>query len=135
MGRIVAAITAVAAAAMFCTAPAGADETDFSGCESVPILGLNPQIRKICDDPIRPDGSWTRYRQFVHPTYVHSTCGDYGGFVGGSYYCPPWAPKDTIPAEFGEVETYPVTADTVPPGEPGHLANPIRCSGAAFRCD
>jgi hypothetical protein len=103
-----------------CAAPANADLPP-PGCERVPIFGLNPQVREICDLPIEPDGSWTRWRWFSHPEFVHSTCGDYGQFISGSYYCPPWAPKDSIPAEQGPVDKYVVTADTVPPGEPGHL--------------
>ena len=91
------------------------------GCERVPIFGLNPQVRKICDSPIMPDGSWERARQFVHPEFVHSTCGDYGYMTRTGYVCPDWAPRDTIPAEEGPIETYTVTWDTIPPGEPGHL--------------
>lgn len=120
MGRALGIATAAAAAALLCAAPANADPPP-PGCERVPILGLNPQIREICDTPIQEDGSWTRFRSFSHPTFVHSTCGNYGGFVGGSYYCPPWAPLDTIPADQSAVDQYIVTWDTIPPGEPGHI--------------
>lgn len=130
--KILSAVIVVgAAAALMFNAPASADEYDFSGCESWPMLGLNPYIRKICDDPIQADGSWTRYRQSVTPTFTHSSC-------GGRYYldgCPPWMPYDTAPAQFGGIETYVLTAETVPPGEPGHLDNPVRCKANAFRCD
>ncbi|MEI7780132.1 MAG: hypothetical protein WCJ42_11990 [Actinomycetes bacterium] len=121
MGKMLAAAAVVAAAVtMFCAAPADADPPP-PGCERVPFFGLNPQWREICDLPIQPDGSWTRWRWFWHPEFVHSGCGQYGGFVDGMYYCPPWAPKDTIPAERTTVEEYVVTADTVPPGEPGYI--------------
>lgn len=121
MGRILAAVVSVAAAAMmFCAPPASADPPP-PGCERVPILGLNPQIREICDLPIQPDGSWTRWRWFSHPEFVHSTCGDYGYMTRTDYVCPDWAPRDTIPAEQSAVEKYVVTADTVPPGEPGYI--------------
>lgn len=108
----------LAGALALCAAPANADEP---GCERVPILGLNPQIRSICDGPIQPDGWWARARKFSSPQFVHSTCGDYGYVTRTGYYCPPWAPLDTIPADEGQVETYIVTPDTIPPGEPGHL--------------
>lgn len=118
---------------MLCTAPANADDVaDFSGCESVPILGLDPKIRKICDDPLRPDGSWARYRQFVRLSYTRSTCGGIG-YQGGQ--CPPGVPRDVTPGWVGSVETYIVTDATIPPGEPGHLVNPIRCTETALRCE
>jgi hypothetical protein len=113
----VATVACAVAVATLCAPPAGADDPP-PGCERVPILGLNPQIRKICDTPIQPDGSWTRFRSFSHPQFVHSSC-------GGVYYqggdCPPWLEKDTIPAYQSPVDTYVVTWDTIPPGEPGHL--------------
>lgn len=117
---------------MICAAPtANADDVaDFSGCESVPILGLNPQIRKICDDPIRPDGSWARYRQFMRLSYQRSSVD--GVYCQGG--CPPWMPNDVTPGYVGGVETYYVTDATIPPGEPGHLDNPIRCTESAIRC-
>lgn len=97
--------------------PAGADPPP-PGCERVPILGLNPQVREICDLPIQPDGSWERWRWFWHPEFVHSSC-------GGVYYqggnCPPWMDKDTIPADQTPVDKYVLTADTIPPGEPGYI--------------
>lgn len=117
MRGIIAAIAAgmFIIAAVLCAAPASADEP---GCERVPILGLNPQIRSICDGPIQPDGWWARARKFSSPEFVHSSC-------GGVYYqggnCPPWLDQDVIPADDGQVETYIVTPDTIPPGEPGHL--------------
>lgn len=120
MGRWGMMAAAAAVTAGLWAAPAGADPPP-PGCERVPIFGINPQVREICDEPIQPDGSWMRWRWFSHPEFVHSTCGDYGQFVGGSYYCPPWAPHDTIPAYEGPIETYVVTPDTIPPGEPGHI--------------
>lgn len=120
MGRVLAIVVAIVGALSLCVAPAHADPPP-PGCQRDPILGLNPQVREVCDQAIQPDGSWTRWRQFSHPEFVHSTCGGYGQFIGGSYYCPPWAPYDAIPAEQGPVETYIVTPDTIPAGEPGHI--------------
>lgn len=110
-------------------APAHADVTDWltsdryprpgdPGCESIPFFGLNPYIRSICDDPIQPDGSWLRYRVVWHPAYVHSTC--FGVLYEGG--CPAWAKdsRDIIQAS-SNTDLYVVTADSVPPGEPGHL--------------
>lgn len=121
MGKMSALAAAVAAATMlFCALPANADPPP-PGCERVPILGLNPQIREICDLPMREDGSWERWRWFWHPTFVHSTCGGYGYMTRTGYECPDWAPRDTIPANQTAVEKYIVTAVTIPPGEPGYI--------------
>src|SRR3954471_22766000 len=109
-GMFAAIAAAVAGTMFFCVAPASADEP---GCERVPIFGLNPQVREICDGPIQPGGWWARARKFSSPESVHSSC-------GGVYYqggqCPPWLSRDTVPAEEGPVETYIVTEDTIPPG-------------------
>lgn len=116
MGRMF-AIGAVAAATVALFGPVAPAAADEPGCERIPILGLNPQIREICDGPIQPGGWWARARKFSSPQYVHSSC-------GGVYYqggCPPWLDYDVIPANDGPTETYIVTADTIPPGEPGHL--------------
>jgi hypothetical protein len=116
MGRFAAGVAAaMAVTAMFCAPSAGAEE---SGCERVPILGLNPQIREICDGPMQPGGWWARARQFSSPQFVRSSC-DGVYYQGGQ--CPPWLERDVVPAQDGPVETYIVTADTIPPGEPGHL--------------
>lgn len=120
LGKVSGVTAVIAAAMLFCVAPASADPPP-PGCERVPILGLNPQIREVCDLPIQPDGSWTRWRWFSHPEFVHSTCGEWGYMTRTGYYCPSWAPLDTIPAEQGQVDQYVVTADTIPPGEPGYI--------------
>ncbi|MBV0920670.1 hypothetical protein KC238_25775 [Mycobacteroides chelonae] len=115
MNKISAVAVAVFAALIFGATPAKADPPP-PGCARVPLLGLNPQILEMCDSPILPDGSWERARRYWHPQYVHSSC-------GGVYYyggCPQWA-HDVIPAERSGIETYTVTADTIPPGEPGHI--------------
>lgn len=121
MGKMLGIITAVIASAMaFCVAPAHADAPP-AGCQRDPILGLNPQVREVCDTPIQPDGSWTRFRSFSHPEFVHSTCGADGYMTRTGYYCPPWATYDRVPADQGPVDTYVVTPDTIPAGEPGHI--------------
>jgi hypothetical protein len=92
------------------------------GCARIPILGLNPQIMKICDEPMNPDGSWVRGRQFTQPQFVGSTCDPAYQYrnSNGVLMCPPWAVDRTQAAE-GPVDTYVLTADTVPPGEPGYI--------------
>ena len=134
MGRFRFITATLAAAALFTGAvPAAADEDEFfTGCESGPILGWNPQIRKICDGPIRTDGTWLRWRQLITLDKTRSSC-------GGIYYeggnCPPWNnQQDFIPGG-RNAEMYYLTVDTIPPGEPGHLDNPVRCGVQGYRCD
>ena len=123
-------ITVLAAAMLANPAPAQADVV--SGCESIPILGLTPSIRQICDGEIRPDGLWVRWRQFITLDSTKSSC-------GGIYYpggdCPPWTQHDFYPGRIGTPERYWLTAGNIPPGEPGHLDNPIRCTDTELRCD
>lgn len=113
-GMFAAVAAAVSVAMLICAPPANAEP----GCERVPILGLNPQVREICDGPIQPDGWWARARKFSSPGFVQSSC-DGVYYQGGQ--CPPWLGRDVTLAGEGPVETYIVTADTIPPGEPGHL--------------
>lgn len=88
----------------------------------MPILGLDPQIRHICDLPIQADGSWERWRWFSAPQFVRSTCGEFGEMTRTGYECPDWAsPRDATAAWEGPVDKYIVTAGTVPPGEPGYI--------------
>jgi hypothetical protein len=113
-------VLALAVALTGFAAPAHADPPP-PGCQRVPIFGLNPQIMEVCDLPIEPDGSWTRFRSFSHPEFVGSGCGKYQYHTSSGFFCPDWAPHDSTPAYQGPVETYVVTADTVPPGEPGYI--------------
>lgn len=119
MRRVLASTLLIAAGAFY--VPDARADPPPPGCERVPILGLNPQVREICDTPIQPDGSWTRFRSFSSPQFVRSTCGDDGYMTRNGYYCPPWAPKDSVAAYQSPVDQYVVTWDTIPPGEPGHL--------------
>ncbi|MFY2861147.1 CDGP domain-containing protein [Mycobacterium sp. THU-M104] len=82
------------------------------------MLVLRASTRRICDGPIRPDGSWHRCRLFYAPDYVipaHVYCS------GGRYstYCI-YYPPQYVP-ELNQSECYEVTPDTVQPDEPGHL--------------
>jgi hypothetical protein len=116
MGKMLAVVVAAAASTVLCATPAHADPPP-PGCERVPILGLNPQIREICDLPIQPDGSWERWRWFSHPEFVSSSC---GGVFEGYDECPQWS-RERSPAWQGPVEKYVLTADSIPPGEPGYI--------------
>ncbi|MBE5453531.1 hypothetical protein E3G52_000395 [Mycobacteroides abscessus] len=79
------------------------------GCQSQPWGFMGSQTRIICDEPIRRDGTWMRTRAIVWPSrWVPLRC---------NYSC--WGGYWTEPG--GSKETYPVTADTVLPDEPGHL--------------
>lgn len=117
-------LVALAALALIFATPANADVpgiVDPPGCTTDTIFGLNPHYRSICDSPLQPNGSWTRTRQLWSKQYVGSLCGDYGYMTRTGYVCPDWAPRDITPAAQGPVETYVVTPDTIPPGEPGYL--------------
>ena len=114
---MIAASTLVATA----TLQAPASHADVPGCTRKLVLGLTPGVTQYCDTPIQADGSWIRFRSFSHQEFVRSTCGEYGVMTRTGYYCPPWAPKDTVPAYQSPVDQYVVTNDTIPPGEPGHI--------------
>lgn len=120
--RLRAALTIAIFAAATSYAPiAHADDGIPPNCEEIPIFGLNPHIRTICDTSIDPDdGTWIRVRILHFLRSVRSTCGGIG-YQGGQ--CPPGVPRDVIPDRYVKDE-YVLTADTVPPGEPGHLGSP-----------
>lgn len=114
MKKVMAAIAS--AALLLGAAPASADPGIPPGCERVPIFGLDPHIRAICDTPIYNDGSWERFRELRYLESTRSSC-------GGRYYqggCPSWMEKDVVPGRVIK-DSYVVTWDTIPPGEPGHL--------------
>lgn len=117
MGRIAVGAAVVGVTMMFCAAPAHAGPPP-PGCERVPILGLNPQVREICDLPIQPDGSWERWRWFWSPQLVRSSCE--GAYYQGGY-CPPWLAQDSVSRYESPVDKYVVTAATIPLGEPGYI--------------
>lgn len=78
------------------------------------LWGLG-DVRILCDGPIRPDGSWTRARQFYTPAWTSPITCTFGTYVstcfGGTYY----------PERYSPIETYPVNPDIVLPDEPGHI--------------
>lgn len=130
------AASAAVAAGLLIAPPAYADDFNgFSGCESVPIFGIDPYIRKICDDPLEADGSWVRYRQRVDTGGWRLSCNSGLAYISLSD-CPLTMQQRTwYPTVFSDVDVYALTADIVPPGEPGHLDNPIRCRASDLRCD
>lgn len=107
------------AAAIIAPATAHADQA-IGNCLVTPwgIFGLT-QKRIICDQPIRPDGSWMRERMIGTPAHYEpatTSCS------GGSYYsrCTTY-PGGWVEEQVADDETYPVTPSTVLPDEPGHL--------------
>ncbi len=115
----------VLVSAMFVSGPAlaapQAQATPITpNCQVAPwgFLGLT-QKRAICDGPIQPDGSWVRHRiQYIPAHYVHpsSSCSGDRYSTYCTYYVGGYVDDDTK-----DDETYPVTPDTIVPGEPGHL--------------
>jgi hypothetical protein len=87
-------------------------------CIAQPWGFLGSQRRVMCDSPIQPDASWMRSRTIWTPAHQipsHTSC--YGKY---SVSCDTWGGgwvDDVINSD----DTYPVTPDTVPPDEPGHL--------------
>jgi hypothetical protein len=110
------------AAATIGAAPAKANPVP-PNCEKHPwgFLGLT-KIRLICDEPIRPDGSWMRRRIIGIPAHYEpatSSCSS------GSYssQCTFW-PGGWVAHQIDDDEYYPVRAETVLPDEPGHMPDP-----------
>lgn len=88
-------------------------------CEDIPWGIFGSQRRQICDTPIRPDGSWTRFRTIGVPAHIarpSSSC------YGGLYYsnCT-YDPGGFVPQVTIEDTSYVVFPDNVVFGEPGHL--------------
>jgi hypothetical protein len=110
------------AAAIGMAAPAKADPVP-PNCEKHPwgFLGLT-KVRFICDDPIRPDGSWMRRRIIGIPAHYEPPSSD---CTSGSYssHCTFW-PGGWVDAQIDDDETYPVRSDTVLPDAPGHMPDP-----------
>ncbi|WP_239706828.1 CDGP domain-containing protein [Mycolicibacterium smegmatis] len=115
------AITWCAVAALSVTPSANADVQP--GCESVPWGFLGTQTRSICDEPMRPDGSWVRYRMVWIPAHyvpIRTSCGTYSCTTSGGY----WQDEQVF-----EKVKYPVRPETVVPGEPGWLPPKYTDSG------
>lgn len=88
-------------------------------CQQQFWLMLGANTRTICDDPLRPDGSWVRYREFWSPAYrvpLRTSCS--GGY---SWRCTTTGGYVQESTSKG-VESYTVTPATVLHDEPGHLA-------------
>ena len=91
-------------------------------CESRPWGFLGSETRQICDQPIRPDGSWSRHRVIgVLRHYVNPSSNCYNSYWGTkcTYYPGGWV-DDKVSSD----ETYDVRADSIPPDEPGHMPDP-----------
>lgn len=85
------------------------------GCQNDRWGFLGSQTRTICDGPQSLDGSWVRYRIVwipAHAVPISTSCGTYSCSTSGGY----WQDEQVF-----EKVKYPVTPDTVVPGEPGWL--------------
>jgi hypothetical protein len=85
------------------------------GCQNDRWGFLGTQTRSICDGPLQADGSWVRYRMVwvpAHQVPVTTNCGSYSCYTSGGY----WQDEQVF-----EKVKYPVTPDTVVPGEPPWL--------------
>lgn len=97
---------------------AGEAHASPSNCETIAWGNLLNWIQKrtICDSSIRADGAWTRQRIIWTPAHqVPFSCsyGRYYSSCSGGYF---------VDVTVAEDMSYPVTAETVLPNEPGHLA-------------
>ncbi|KAB7756759.1 CDGP domain-containing protein [Mycolicibacterium mucogenicum] len=88
-------------------------------CVQQPWGFLGSQVRTICDDPIRADGSWMRARVIGvprHYEYPSSSCSGSAYYSNCTFYPGGW-----VEAVFSDREMYEVRPETVLPDEPGHL--------------
>lgn len=86
-----------------------------AGCVNDRWGFLGSQTRSICDGPLQPDGSWVRFRMVwipAHQVPVSTSCGAYSCSTSGGYF------QDV---QIFEKVKYPVTPNTVVPGEPAWL--------------
>lgn len=107
------AVATAAVAGMALAPQANADVQP--GCQNDRWGFLGLQTRSICDGPKQADGSWVRFRLVwvpAHQVPVSTSCGEYSCSTSGGY----WQDEQ----DFEKVK-YPVTPDTVVPGEPDWL--------------
>ncbi|MET4430538.1 hypothetical protein [Mycolicibacterium sp. 624] len=97
-------------------------------CEYRPWGFLGSETRQICDDPIRPDGSWTRTRLIGVPAhYQNATSSCSRGYWGTN--CTHY-PGGWVNDKYTSHDTYEVRAETVLPDEPGHMPDPAPAPAA-----
>lgn len=109
---------AIFVALVACTcafSPSIANADVHPGCANDPWGFLGSKTRTICDGPKQPDGSWVRFRIVwipAHDVPISTSCGEYSCTTSGGYF------QDT---QIFEKVKYPVTPETVVPGEPDWL--------------
>jgi hypothetical protein len=114
MKKKLAVAVAMAAFAGIAWAPSANADVQ-PGCQNDRWGFLGTQTRSICDGPKQPDGSWVRFRMVwipAHQVPISTSCGTYSCSTSGGYW------QDT---QVFEKVKYPVTLDTVVPGEPDWL--------------
>lgn len=111
--RMVFAVSMAAIAGMAWAPQANADV--HPGCQNDRWGFLGLQTRSICDGPKQADGSWVRFRMVwvpAHQVPISTSCDEYSCSTSGGY----WQDEQVF-----EKVKYPVTPDTVVPGEPDWL--------------
>jgi hypothetical protein len=93
-----------------------------SNCETRDWGFLGYKTRAICDGPIRPDGSWMRERVIGIPAHYQNASSDCSSSEYSSHCT--YYPAGWVDAKISSDDTYPVTAGTVLPDEPGHMPDP-----------
>ncbi|SKS25105.1 Uncharacterised protein [Mycobacteroides abscessus subsp. bolletii] len=99
--------------------------SDIYHCQRDAILGLSPSVRLLCDSPtevVSGTTAWVRYRTFTHVGGNRTKCqGRLDEF--GRYHADgcDLSTSYSDPTTVSQRERYIVTADTIPPGEPGHI--------------
>jgi hypothetical protein len=122
MKRVLAVVIMLAGAAGMGWAPLANADVE-PGCQNDRWGFLGSQTRSICDGPKRSDGSWVRYRMIwvpAHQVPVSTSCGTYSCTTSGGY----WQDEQVF-----EKVKYPVTEDTVVPGEPDWLPPTVTDAG------
>ncbi|WXX09746.1 hypothetical protein [Mycobacterium phage MS619] len=125
--KITFALAALTVAATIAAPTANADDDYDVGCAFDRWGFLGSQVRTICDGPKRPDGSWHRGRIIDIPAHVNparTTCSGTYSVTCTSY------DKEYVDRREIEKVFYDVTDDTVPPGEPGWLAEGVEIGNA-----
>jgi hypothetical protein len=91
-------------------------------CESRDWGFLGLKTREICDGPIQPDGSWMRHRIIGIPAHYENPSSDCSSSEYSSHCT--YYPGGWVGDKLSNDDTYPVTAGTVLPDEPGHMPDP-----------
>jgi len=116
VGAVLAAAPALLAVGTAAASQAQVVPNPGVGCETVHWGFLGSDRRQICDGPKQADGSWQRTRTVYTPSHaVPLSC---SSSSWGLLTC---SGGNVVPETTRTQESYPVTAETVLPDEPGWL--------------